>query len=204
MQAELKSKTDGAHLGPHNIPSAGAAQPFPLQRSVLNRPSQARRSTIGPISKTSMKSHSSSSTITKPSPQLQTTSRSQTLSPTAAKSPSSLLQGGMTSPGVDLPAQQPQAKNRNHAPRTHSGLVNATAAPPMQTMTPSSRDGSRSSDMCSTGGVQKTYYPSPFQTHIEQLGKLSRPSLRFGERALFVLGLICGFRTGVRCACGYA
>lgn len=175
MQAELKSKTDGAHLGPHNIPSAGASQPFPLQRSVLNRPSQPRRSTIGPITKTSMKSHSSSSTIAKHSPQLQTTPRSQTLSPTTAKSPTSLMQGGMTSPGVDLSAQQPQAKNRNHAPRTHSGLANSAAAPPMQTMTPSSRDGSRSSEMCSAGGTQKSYYPSPFQTHIEQLGKLSRP-----------------------------
>lgn len=169
VQAELKSKTDGAHLGPHNIPSAGASQPFPLQRSVLNRPSQPRRSTIGPITKTSMKSHSASSTIAKHSPQLQTTPRSQTLSPTTAKSPTSLMQGGMTSPGVDLSAQQPQAKNRNHAPRTHSSLANSAAAPPMQTMTPSSRDGSRGSEMCSTGGTQKSYYPSPFQTHIEQL-----------------------------------
>lgn len=175
MQAELKSKTDGAHLGPHNIPSTGASQPFPLQRSVLNRPSGPRRSTVGPIAKTSMKSHSSSSTIIKRSPQLQATPRSQTLSPITAKSPTSLIQGGMTSPSGDLPAQQSQAKNRNHAPRTHSGLANSTTAPPMQTMTPSSRDGSRSSDMCSTGGTQKSYYPSPFQTHIEQLGKLSRP-----------------------------
>lgn len=175
MQAELKSKTDGAHLGPHNIPSAGASQPFPLQRSVLNRQSQPRRSTIGPISKTSINSHSSASTIAKHSPQLQTTPCSQTLSPTAAKSPTSLMPGGMTSPGVDLPAKQPQAKNRNHAPRRHSGLVNSTVTPPMQTMTPSSRDGSRSSEMCSTGGTQKSYYPSPFQTHIEQLGKLPRP-----------------------------
>ena len=171
VQAELNSKTDGTHPGSHNIASAGASQPFPLQRSILNRPSQARRSTIGSISKAPSKSQSSSSTIPKQSPQLQATPRSQTISPTTAKSPGALVQGGMTSPGMELQAQQqpqPPRKNRNHAPRTHSGLANSTAAPSVQAMTPSS-------EMGSNGGGPKNYYASPFQSHIEQLGKLTRP-----------------------------
>lgn len=56
-------------------------------------------------------------------------------------------------------------------------------------MTPSTGDGSRSSEMGSaTGTSHPNFYPSPFQAHIEQLGKLSRPLLSvFLYRAMFVL-----------------
>ena len=47
----------------------------------------------------------------------------------------------------------------------------------MQGTTPSTADTSRSSEVGSTAGTQTSFYPSPFQAHIEQLGKLSRPLL---------------------------
>lgn len=168
-------------MGPHYLPSIhGVSQQFPLQRSVLNRPSQSRRSTIGSMSQPTIKTQSSSSgTIPKQSPQLQTTPRSQTLSPTSAKSPTSFhMQGGPNSPGRDMQTQKlphQHHKHRNSASRPHSVHANSSSAPSMQAMSPSSRDGSRSSEMGSGGGTQKNYYPSPYQSHIEQLGKLGRP-----------------------------
>lgn len=168
-------------MGPHYLPTIhGVSQQFPLQRSVLNRPNQSRRSTVGSMSQPTIKSQSSSSsTIPKQSPQVQTTPRSQTLSPTSAKSPTSFhMQGGPSSPGRDMQTQKlpPQHhKHRNSASTPHSVHANSSSAPSMQAMSPSSRDGSRSSEMGSGGGTQKNYYPSPYQSHIEQLGKLDRP-----------------------------
>lgn len=176
VQTELKSKSDGARIGPHYLPSIqGVSQQFPLQRSVLNRPSQSRRSTIGSVSQPTVKTQSSSGTIPKQSPQLQTTPRSQTLSPTSAKSPTSFhMQGLPNSPGRDMQTQKlphQHHKHRSSTSRPHSGHANSSSAPPMQALSPGSRDGSRSSEMGTGGGTQKNYYPSPYQSHIEQLGK---------------------------------
>lgn len=167
-------------MGPHYLPQIHAvSQQFPLQRSVLSRPSQSRRSTIGSMSQPTIKTQSSSSgTIPKQSPQLQTTPCSLTLSPTSAKSPTSFhMLGGSNSPGRDMQTQKlphQHHKHQNSASRPHSVHAKPSSAPSMQAMSPSSRDGSRSSEMGSVGGTQKSYYPSPYQSHIEQLGKLYR------------------------------
>lgn len=172
MQAELKSKNEGARLGPNTM--SGAPQHFPLQRSVINRPDLPNRTITVPLPKISVQTQSPAGIGAKQSPRA---SRAQTLSPTTNKSPVSAGHRRMTSSGADLRGPLPsQFRNRNH-PRRHSGVVSKTSVPPMQILRPSTRDGSRSSDTGSTSGAHSNYYASPFQTHIEQLGKLLRPLL---------------------------
>ncbi|CAF9940932.1 MAG: hypothetical protein HETSPECPRED_002684 [Heterodermia speciosa] len=106
VQTELRSKTDHPQISPHGQPSA-THQPPPIQRAVINRHTQARRSTSG-IMKISHAHPSPTSTLPKQSPQLQPTPPSQALSPTTSRSPVGLVQGGTTPVGVDLRAQQQQ------------------------------------------------------------------------------------------------
>ena len=191
MQAELKTKTEGSHVLSHTSLPAGAPQPSPVQRALINRHNQARRSTSGSGSALRPRSSQTSSNH---SPRLQPTPVSQMISPITTKSPVGMPKGGMTSPSVDLKAQQqqqpPPPPERSY-PQQAPSRLNIPAAGPssMQTTTPSTADGSRSSEMGSIAGTAQTsFYPSPFQAHIEQLGKLSRPLLSICfYRALFVL-----------------
>ena len=177
VQAELKSKTESSHFPPHNAPPPASHQPSPIQRAVMNRHTQARRSASGVTISPSHAHHSPTSGITKPSPRLQPTPPSQAMSPTVAKSPVGLVQGGMTSPGVDMEAQrqqQPPRKSRIPPPQPPSI---STSLAGQKVAMPHSRSGTTSNDMASATSSQSNYYPSPFQTHIEQLGKLTRPLL---------------------------
>jgi len=180
VQAELKSKTEGSHVLPHSSLPAGAPQPSPVQRALMNRHSQTRRSTSGSGSALRPRSSQASSNH---SPRLQPTPSSQMISPITTKSPIGMPKGGMISPNVDLKAQQQQQPQpppeRFSSQQAPSRLSIPTAGPSsMQTTTPSTADGSRSSEMGSTTGTTHTsFYPSPFQAHIEQLGKLSHPLL---------------------------
>ena len=177
VQAELKSKNEGARMGPTIMSPVGGPQHFPLQRSVMSRPELPNRTVTVPLPKISVQTQSPAGGGAKQSPR---TSRAQTLSPITNKSPVSSGHRRMTSSGADLRGPlSSQFRNRNH-PRRHSGIVSKTSVPPMQAMRPSTRDGS--SDTGGTSGAHSNYYASPFQTHIEQLGKLSplRP-LRLGR-----------------------
>lgn len=168
MQAELKSKNDGARVGPTIISPVGAPQHFPLQRSVMNRPDLPNRTVTVPLPKISVQTQSGAGVGAKQSPR---TSRAQTLSPTTNKSPISAGHRRMTSSGADLRGPLPsQFRNRNH-PRRYSGIISKTSVPSMQALRPSTRDGSRSNDSGSPTGAHANYYASPFQTHIEHLGK---------------------------------
>lgn len=194
VQAELKSKTEGFHVVPHPPTQGGLPQPSPVQRALLNRHnhSTGRRSTSGSGSQ-ALRPRSSQTSSTM-SPRLQPTTPSQNLSPTSTKAPIGLGKGGIISPSVDLKAQQQQQPQPPHEPHAYSQqapsrLSIPATRPTMQTMTPSTADGSRSSEMGSAAGTaHSNFYPSPFQAHIEQLGKLSRPLLSvFLYRAMFVL-----------------
>ncbi len=190
VQAELKSKTDTSHI-PHNNPSHPLSQPSPQQRAVMNRHNQACRSASGSGLKIQRPEVSQGNSIPNQPPQLQPNPPQQIHSPLMTKSPVSLVQGGMTSPGVDMQAQQqpqPQLKPRSRSSRGHLGLAIPTSAPNMQAMSPNARGGGRSNEINSATSNASSYYPSPFQTHIEQLGKLSRPLLSpLLYRAMFVL-----------------
>ena len=187
VQAELKSKTDTSHGLPvnPNPPPHSAPQPSPQQRAVMNRHNQARRSMSGSGLKVLHPQSSQGNSIPSQSPQLHSNPSLQAHSPVMMKSPASLAQGGMTSPGGDLQAQQqpqPPLKPRSQNSRGQLGLAIPTSAPNMQAMSPNGRGGGRGNEMNSAASNASSYYPSPFQTHIEQLGKLPRPLL-----SLFVL-----------------
>ena len=169
MQTELKSKNEGARMSSNLMSPTGAPQHFPLQRSMMSRPDLPNRTVTVPLPKISVQTQSPTGIGAKQSPR---SSRAQTLSPTTTKSPVSSGHRRMTSSGADLRGPLPaQFRNRNH-PRRHSGIISKTSVPPMQALRPSTRDGSRSSDASSTPSSHPHYYTSPFQTHIEQLGKL--------------------------------
>ena len=174
---------------PPSTQSAG--QPTPVQRALLNRQSQVRRSTSGSSSR-AIRPHSSKSSSVQ-SPRLQPTPPSQIVSPTATKSPIGVAKGGTLLPSVDMKAQQPQQplpplESRAYPQQQPSRLSIPTNRSSLQGTTPSTADTSRSSEVGSTAGTQTSFYPSPFQAHIEQLGKLSRPLLSVQKyRALFVL-----------------
>ncbi len=199
MQAELKSKTEGSSVLPHSANPAGAQQPTPIQRAVMNRHSQVRRSTSGSQGSRILRPHSSH-TSSNHSPRLQPTPPT-TISPSTTRSPVGLPKGGMILPSGDLTAQhqhqqQQQQQQQQHPPleprgypqQAPSRLSIPATRPTAQNMTPSTTDGSRGSELDSTTGTHSSFYPSTFQAHIEQLGKLSRPLLSvFLNRALFVL-----------------
>ena len=180
VQAELKSKAEGSTVMPHSTQPLGGPQPTPVQRALLNRQNQVRRSTSGSSSRALMPHSSKSSSVQ--SPRLQPTPPSQLVSTTAAKSPIGIAKGGMISPSIDMKAQQPQQplpplESQAYPQQQPSRLSIPTSRSSMQGTTPSTADTSRSSEMGSTAGTQMSFYPSPFQAHIEQLGKLSRPLL---------------------------
>ena len=177
VQAELKSKSDHPHISPHSLPSA-THQPSQIQRAVMNRHTQARRSASG-IIKPSPAHPSPTSSGPKQSPRLQPTPPLQVLSPTTSRSPVGLVQGGMISSGVDLRAQQqqqPRPKPRIPPQHMPPSISTSIPLPNTQPILPASR-GSGGTEMTSSTSTHSNYYPSPFQTHIEQLGKLSRPLL---------------------------
>lgn len=170
VQAELKSKNEGGRMAPNLVSPIGAPQHFPLQRSAMNRPGLPSRTVTVPLPKISVQTQSPAGTGPKHSPR---SSRAQTLSPITNKSPVASGHRRMTSSGADLRGSLPsQFRNRNYL-RRNSGVISKTSVPAMPALRPDTRDGSRSSDTGSTSGTHSNYYPSPFQTHIEQLGKLS-------------------------------
>lgn len=179
MQAELKSQTGNSHIPPNGVPPSTAHQPSPIQRAVMNRHTQARRSASGIAISPSHAHPSPTSAIKKPSPRLQPTPPSQTISPTITKSPIGLVQGGMILPGVDMQAQRQQQPPRKarapppQPPNISTSMVGHNVQAPM----PYNRNGIASNEIGSATSSQTSYHPSPFQTHYEQLGKLTRPLL---------------------------
>ena len=180
MQAELKSKTEGSHIIPHAHPPSGAPNPSPVQRAIMNRQNQTRRSNSGASSQ-ALRPRSSHTSSTQ-SPRLQPTP-SHMISPTTTRSPVGMPKGGMVPPSMDLKAQQqqqpPPPHDRSYSHQAPSKIsIPSAGQSTLQTPTPSTADGSRSSEMGSVAGTTQTsFYPSPFQAHIEQLGKLARPLL---------------------------
>lgn len=176
VQAELRAKTGSPHLGPTHMPQT-MAQPT-VQRAIMNRHHQARRS------------NSSIAPKLEPgviqSPQTRPTPPSHVSSPTS-NSPGFHNPGVLTPPASDAQMHYQQQQQRLQAakpqqqqpqpgmPGSANLLVNTGGVG-----VPLGQKGQGSSGTGSTGGtpVAAAYYPSgPFQNHIEQLGKLTRPLL---------------------------
>lgn len=154
------------------------AQPPTVQRAIMNRHNQNRRS-IGlppklepisaPHSQTSMQS-----------PQSRPTPSSLASSPTSL-SPG--FQGVMTPPASD---SQMQHQPRPIKQQMNPGMPMSLGSLGTPLVSGPKGHGGRTG---SIGGVQTGYYQPTFQNHIEQLGKLSRPllSLISFYRTMFVL-----------------
>ena len=159
----------------------------------MSRQQQARRNPtfMPPLQPVNPTSQAAGQGVFSSSPSLQPTPPSQHSSPTASKSPNFAMQGGMSSPTSDLQAQHlqhhpaplPPQRPDSFTPRpplarSQSGSVSASPAnPPLGPQLSMQR------------AMQTHYYPTTFQKHYDQLGKLSRPFLpSLAYRALFVLG----------------
>jgi len=164
------------------------AQPPTVQRAIMNRHNQARRSNsnIAPKLEPGAPMVAHPTSHGNPSPQSRQTPSSHHSSPTS-NSPGFPTQGVMTPPASDSQLQQQQQRlHQQLKPQIPHGLP-VQAGGLGNPMGPAMK-GQGSSGPGSMGGVPTAYYPSPFQNHIEQLGKLNRPLLsNFFERAMFVL-----------------
>ncbi|CAD6442707.1 cc3c6c69-0743-4d6a-91dc-2d46e560208f [Sclerotinia trifoliorum] len=169
VQAELRAKTGSPHLGPTHM-HQNMAQPPTVQRAIMNRHHQARRSnsSIAPKLEPGVSFHNNQSPQSRPTPS------SHASSPTTSSSGFN-HQGVLTPPSSDSQMQhQQQQQQRLHAAKTQaqhalSGttglLVNTSVASPLGAKGQGNGNGAGNA-----GGATgaPTYYPS-FQTHIEQL-----------------------------------
>lgn len=180
VQAELRAKTGSPHLGPTHMPQ-NMTQPPTVQRAIMNRHHQARRSnsSIAPKLEPGAAIHNNVSPQSRPTPP------SHASSPTS-NSPSFTNPIVMTPPATDsqIQHQQQQQQQRLQAAKLqtphglpgNSGLLGTTGA----IGTPLGPKGQGNSGTGGMGGtpVAAAYYPT-FQNHIEQLGKLTRPFLSY-------------------------
>ena len=190
VQAELKSKTDQ-----HSVPATHqpGIQASPIQRAVIHRHAHARRtgSAGGPKGLKSQSSQTSmvsdQSVRSHPTPPLPTSS------PIKTKSSMSSLQSGFSG-GI-----YPQSQQHPHPPLKprHQGQGTPGVHPPNSSGSlqgppprPSANGGTKGNEMGNNPpGSLSDYYPPQFHSHIEQLGKLSRPFIPFlFNRASLVLG----------------
>ena len=185
VQAELRAKTGSPHLGPTHMPQNMAQAPT-VQRAIMNRHNQARRS--------------NSNIAPKLEPGVIQSPQSRPTPPSHASSPTS-HSPGFHNPGVITPpASEPQIQHQHPHQHQHQPHQQQPQPPRIRTTklqiphglpsaglvntgmigTPLGPKGRGTSGTGSTAGtpVNATFYPSPFQNHqnhYEQLGKLSRP-----------------------------
>ncbi|KAF2765827.1 hypothetical protein EJ03DRAFT_279306 [Teratosphaeria nubilosa] len=197
VQAELSIKTGSPILGPGVVaPAAGLPQPQAsqpqLQRTAVQR-QHARRSGQGFLPKLAP-GQTNQDMVFAGSPQGHPTPSSHTSSPTnmPTRSPMTMQQGGMTPPMSSVVAQgqaqqfhtyprsSQQPPNASfYAPQQSSTNIQRSSYPPQQTTkcqnvpsavaNPSSLNSPLSAGHIKVGA--SAYYPSPFQKHIDQLGK---------------------------------
>jgi len=201
VQAELRAKTGSPNLGPTRVPAAPPPLAQPIQRFAVNKFHQSRRSLTGlPPKAEGAPQVQPEGLLTQRSPLSHPTPTSHLSSPTAhsTRSPNFLPQGGAISPSFGPLAQQGQQLRPQQPLRPQPNIQQTPQQrPPITTNYPgssgvstaSSAAGSGITGSASASASQSNYYPSPFQNHYDQLGKLSRPLLRYcRHRTLFVLG----------------
>lgn len=175
VQAELRAKTGSPNLGPTHMPQ-NLVQPPPMQRAIMNRHHQSRRSNshIAPKAEPNtglpppLQPHApATSPKNRPTPSSHSNSPSNTGSAfSPAPSDSMSMRGSMTS---------------------------ASRQPMPQQQMPQTSQNSRQNMMQQQTGVRgpvstgASYYPTPaFQNHIDQLGKLEVPTSRSTAHAYTV------------------
>jgi hypothetical protein len=193
-------------MGPTRAPVSANVSPNlpPLQqRAILNR-QQQRRSIGGPLPKADgphgLPMIQPDGPI-KRSPLSQPTPGSHLSSPaqSATRSPNFVAQGTSVSPNFGpIPPQQPQQQQqqqqqqqlRPQPPRSQFTPVMPPQRPSIITNQPPSNGSSSASTVLTQSSASAgpaSYYPSPFESHMNQLGKLTRFLSSLRHRALFVL-----------------
>ncbi len=178
VQAELALK-GSPNLRPHRAPPV-TGQASPMQKAMLNRQQQARHrpAMAPPIQTVNSSSHIAGQRNFADSPTVQPTPPSQHSSPSTTRSPGFGLQGGMTSPATEMTAQPPQQQQQGR-PLSHSQQQQQ-----QQSFAPQRRGPTRTVSNAGTSQgflprpqpnptLQDNYYPSSFQKHYSQLGKLT-------------------------------
>ncbi|KAL9619462.1 MAG: hypothetical protein Q9160_005899 [Pyrenula sp. 1 TL-2023] len=171
VQAELRSK--GISNTPPSKPSqhASGGRGSPLQRVMINRQSQTKMQPprVTPKLDTTIQSHQT--VFSSHSPSIHHSTLSQTSSPSVARSPGYAVQGGISPPVPDLQAQQRPQPLQQQLPPQPSSYV---PQPPRKTSFSTTQPQTQPPPSAPTSAVQSTYYPTTFQKHYDQLGKLSR------------------------------
>ncbi|KAL2431573.1 hypothetical protein ABEF95_011607 [Exophiala dermatitidis] len=153
VQAELALK-GSPNLRPHRPPPM-TGQASPMQKAMLNRQQQARhRPAMAPPIQT-------------PTPP------SQHSSPSNARSPGFALQGGMASPATDISSQQSQQPQQNR-PLPQPGSFPSQPRHPARQLSQSDSSQPYPPRTQPNHMMQDNYYPTSFQKHYSQLGKLTR------------------------------
>ncbi|KAI9837434.1 MAG: hypothetical protein M1837_002956 [Sclerophora amabilis] len=177
VRAELNAKTDSSHVRPDHVPhgSISTPQPPPMPQALMNRHHPSRRSASSVAPKLEpgpqMASGPLETVFPTQSPQLQPTPPSQTSSPSLA-STGFVTQGVMTPPSTELLAQQRQQPQRpppqplKPSNQMHPGLASTASGgvrAPQSLMPATTGPGGSGSKLA------PSYFPSPFQSHIDQL-----------------------------------
>ncbi|KAI9702224.1 MAG: hypothetical protein M1820_006307 [Bogoriella megaspora] len=169
VQAELRTKTGSPNLGPTHMPPAAPGPPQPpVQRALLNRQNHARRPITGlapKLERPQIHPHAEVGGISN-SPQ-QPTPSSHASSPSGGsiRSPITLPSGGVHSPTSIHVAQQQGQHQQSYQPLQ-------PAIPTTNYTSPAVSTSSASTALGITNGPG--LYPSQFQTHYDQLGKLTQ------------------------------
>ncbi|KAK4950791.1 hypothetical protein LTR10_010784 [Elasticomyces elasticus] len=192
VQAELQVKTGSPILGPGFMPP-GSSLPHPrpnvqtpLQRAAVQQQHARRSGGAGFLPKLAPGQSTGDPNFAQASPGGHPTPSSHSSSPTnvQTRSPSMMHQGGMTPPVAaalaQSQAQQYQAYSRSSLPQpTPSFYQQQRPPPPSHYQGSTSTVSSQSANLNPPLGVGRgmtsgpssasTYYPSPFQKHIDQL-----------------------------------
>ncbi|KXL46716.1 MAG: hypothetical protein FE78DRAFT_538145 [Acidomyces sp. 'richmondensis'] len=191
VNAELQIKTGSPILGPGFMPHgtiAPQAAPVPpqLQRAAVQRQQSRRSGGQGFLPKLAPGQQNVEMGFTT-SPQGHPTPSSHASSPTnlPTRSPMAMHQGGVTPPTSAVLAQ-PQAQQYHAYARSSQQQPNssfyAQKAPPNLQQRPLQRPAQYQNHAgsqrtlhvpMSAGQVPSAFYPSPFQKHIDQLGKFT-------------------------------
>lgn len=174
VQAELRAKTGSPSLGPTHMPQ-NMAQPPTVQRAIMNRHQQARRSVSNIAPKLEPGTAPATLAISRSNVSPQSHQTSHHSSPTI-NSPGFSSQGVMTPPASDSHIQLQQQRNHQQQLKAQIPRGVQQQVPGIGAPIGSGPKGHGSGGTASMGGMPAAYYPA-FQNHIEQLGKLTRPLL---------------------------
>ncbi|KAF2101893.1 hypothetical protein NA57DRAFT_10834, partial [Rhizodiscina lignyota] len=187
VQAELRAKTGSPNLHPVRIPPTTAPMPQTIQRSSVSKGHQPRRYITHPPAKADttpqLNPQLPENVLPNPSPRSNPTPTASHFSSPATvptRSPNFFPQGGSTiSPSLGPLTQHPQQRHSQPPLRPNLIPMQPPQRPPISASYTSSSGVSSNSVASGPGGngsvnSGKGIFPTQFQSHYDQLGKLSQ------------------------------